>query len=267
MGRSVQLKVIRYNLWISCYNRKMGKRKTTDKFHHGSLKETLIASAIKFLQKNPVESLSMKTLALSAGVSQPAPYRHFKSRDELLAAISEQGFDIQFRYMLEAYMANRENPGELYHCLAQAFFRMGLDYPQHFKLMLSSHIVPSEKYPALLLAAGRNYALLKKMVETCQTAGIVGPGDPYHKSMHCWSLVTGFTTLYAEGRLEWLGVTPKNAQLALRILVDQYRLGSQSALKENKGFAPFKSDFSAPHLVCLKDAERELDKVLNPGAS
>jgi AcrR family transcriptional regulator len=236
--------------------------KSTDSYHHGNLRESLISAAIRFLEKNPLEKLSLRTLAVKAGVSQAAPYRHFKDRNEVLAAISQEGFELKFKYMLESFSKNSKDPRELLHGCAQAYFKMGLLHPQHFKLMLTSPVCPSPEYPGLERAAGMAFGLLKKIIEVCQNAKVVGPGDPYHKSMHCWAMVNGFTTLYAEGRLDWLGVTKDNASDALRIFVDQFLAGHQSKLPTDSKFKVFATPDAKQSLEHLKQAELAVDQIL-----
>ena len=239
-----------------------GAVKSIEAYHHGNLRESLIAAAVKFLEKNPLEKLSLRTLALKAGVSQAAPYRHFKDRNEILAAISQQGFELKFKYMLEAFLANQGNPKELFNACAYAFFKMGLLHPQHFKLMLTSSVCPSPEYPELERAAGLSFALLKKMVEICQSAGVIGPGDPFHKSMHCWAVVTGFTTLYVEGRLTWLGINRANASAALRVFVEQFLHGQQSALEPPSDFKLFSTQETQESLVKTNKAVATVEQIL-----
>lgn len=231
-------------------------------YHHGNLRDSLLTAALKFLEKNPLEKLSLRTLAMKAGVSQAAPYRHFTDRNAVLAAISQQGFELKFKYMLESFIENQGNPRELIHGCAQSYFKMGLLHPQHFKLMLTSPVCPSAEYPELERSAGLAFALLKKVVGICQKAGVIGPGDPYHKSMHCWAMVNGFTTLYADGRLEWLGVVDENAKAALRIFVEQFLSGHQSTLHANAQFTLFTSKVSEGSLEKLKQAEAAIDQIL-----
>lgn len=236
--------------------------KSADHYHHGNLRETLIQTAVRFLEKNPLEALSLRTLAAKAGVSQAAPYRHFKDRNELLAAISQQGFEIKFKFMLESFLKNREHPRELLHGCAQSYFKMGLLYPQHFKLMMTSPVCPAPEYPELEQAAGMAFGLLKKTIELCQKAGVVGPGDPYHKSMHCWAVVNGFTTLYADGRLTWLGLDEHNAATALRVFVDQFLSGHQSPLASSTDFRLFATSESAESRANLDRAELAIEEIL-----
>lgn len=74
----------------------------------------------------------------------------------------------------------------------------------------------------------------------------MGAGDPYHKALHCWSVVHGFTNLYTEGRFEWLGVTSKNAEAALKSLLDQFLAGSKNPMAPTD-FSPLNTKESSSY--------------------
>ncbi len=233
------------------------------RYHHGNLRGALVRAAVKFLEKKSVDDLSLRKLATAAGVSQAAPYRHFKDKESLLAAISQEGFERQFAQMFLVLKTHGHDGVRLLHACARSYFQIGLEHPQHFRLMMSSRVCPTEEHPALQGAAFKSYALLKIIIERCQTLGAVGQGDPYHKALHCWIVVHGFTTLHVEDRLSWLGVADENANEALAILVDQFRLGHQSVLSVSKKFAPLQGAAFAAEREGLKGAEQAILAALN----
>jgi AcrR family transcriptional regulator len=61
-------------------------------YHHGSLREALIADGRRLLVEEGVQAVTLRELARRAGVSHGAPGRHFADRDALLAAIAASGF-------------------------------------------------------------------------------------------------------------------------------------------------------------------------------
>ena len=63
------------------------------KYHHGNLKEELISSACKICEASGHDHMSLRSIAKEANVSQTAPYRHFKTKECLLAEVSKRGFD------------------------------------------------------------------------------------------------------------------------------------------------------------------------------
>jgi AcrR family transcriptional regulator len=220
------------------------KRKV-DTYHHGDLKASLLETAIELLKTRHPSELSLRELAREAGVSQTAPYRHFKNKEELFAALGQQGFEIQNQYMLEAWLKYQDNPLNLYLQCGLSYFRMGLQHPQHFKLMFGSPIVEKEKHPEFLLAASKTFVLLRNMIQLCQKHNVIGAGDPYHKAINCWAVVHGYTNLFTECRFEWLGMTSEKAESALLLLLRQYLDGDKTPLQSSKeDFRPFQTEYS-----------------------
>ena len=62
------------------------------KYHHGNLKQVLLDCACETCETEGADALSLRGLAKKANVSQTAPYRHFATKQELLACIAEEGF-------------------------------------------------------------------------------------------------------------------------------------------------------------------------------
>lgn len=234
------------------------KEENVNPYHHGDLRRSLVSTAVELLKTLHPQELSLRELARKAGVSQAAPYRHFKNKEELLAAISQEGFEIKFSYMKDAIRTYRTNPREMYIQCGLSYFRMGKLHPQHFRLMVSSNVKPCPEYPELLKIAAATYVLVRDMVMICQEAGVIGPGDPYLRAMHCWTTVNGFTALYADKRLDWLGIEDDNAESFLRTLLEQSLAGAKYPLV--LGSPPcqlFQTEFSAAHLAMMEAEKLE----------
>src|SRR5258708_34865679 len=75
------------------------RRKAADAYQHGDLREALIQAGLKLLSEGGVESLGLRAAAELAGVSHAAPYRHFRDKGALVAAIAEEGFTLLTRSM------------------------------------------------------------------------------------------------------------------------------------------------------------------------
>ena len=52
-------------------------------YHHGNLKQELIDCACKMCERDGYTKLSIRSLAKESNVSQTAPYRHFKTKEDL----------------------------------------------------------------------------------------------------------------------------------------------------------------------------------------
>ena len=60
-------------------------------YHHGDLRNALIAQAVEVVGQKGVEGVSLRGLARLVGVSHAAPLRHFPNRGALLAAVLTEG--------------------------------------------------------------------------------------------------------------------------------------------------------------------------------
>jgi len=61
-------------------------------YHHGNLRVALLDAAIHLIAEVGPAGFNLREVARRAGVSHNAPYRHFRNRDDLMAAVAEQGF-------------------------------------------------------------------------------------------------------------------------------------------------------------------------------
>src|ERR1700753_53209 len=100
-------------------------RKPRQSYHHGDLREALIQAALREAEQGGPEAISIKALAKTIGVSQPAPYRHFADRDALLVAVTAEAFR-QFNTTLREALAKSSRRSKLSR-LAQAALVFGLE--------------------------------------------------------------------------------------------------------------------------------------------
>src|SRR6266540_5232917 len=59
-------------------------------YHHGDLRRALVDAAIELVRDRGPDGFTLREAARRVGVSQTAPYRHFATKDALLAAVAEQ---------------------------------------------------------------------------------------------------------------------------------------------------------------------------------
>lgn len=170
-------------------------RGKTTAYHHGDLKSALILAARAALQTSPPEAISLTSLALQLGVSQPAPYRHFDSRNALFNAVAEHGFE-QLREAL--HVAEQAGPAEdALHRLGMAYVDFGRENWGVYKLMFSRRLLaPAAHEGAMARLADASFDLLAGQV-TLRVGASRGP----RASVAIWAALHGLVTLDAEGLL------------------------------------------------------------------
>lgn len=85
-------------------------------YHHGNLRQALLDAALALIEAGEEQGVSLRTVAARAGVSNAAPYRHFKDREALMAAVATIGFE----RLLQSLRRARESAGEGAELLAMA---------------------------------------------------------------------------------------------------------------------------------------------------
>tara|TARA_R110001599_G_scaffold117215_2_gene285357 strand:- start:204 stop:848 length:645 start_codon:yes stop_codon:yes gene_type:complete len=104
-------------------------------YHHGDLKEALIAASHKILKKKGADSLSLRAIAAEAGVSHMAPYSHFKSKKSLFQEVAASGFDELASKMISDSKSLTNAP-ELILSYGVTYIEFALAQPQLYRLML-----------------------------------------------------------------------------------------------------------------------------------
>jgi AcrR family transcriptional regulator len=177
--------------------------KAPDVYHHGDLRAALIAAAREVLETTPPEAITLKSLAARLGVSQPAPYRHFSSRDALLAAVAADGFE-RFRAQLTE-AEQRAADGEKFEAGCLAYVKFGRANRGVYRLMFASNLLKTAGDEALEHAAAAAFDLLLAGV-----SHFVPAEHAYATAVWVWSTLHGLVMLEAEGLLS--GPRPSQVQ-------------------------------------------------------
>ena len=127
-------------------------------YHHGNLKKELIRCACKMCERDGYTKLSIRSLAKESNVSQTAPYRHFKTKEDLYAAIAKEGFEKLNKEMSSIKTKNSKN--YLINC-GKAYISFGLKNANTYDLMFGTAVGNFADYPDLLKSANETYDNMK----------------------------------------------------------------------------------------------------------
>ena len=123
-------------------------------YHHGNLKKELLSCASKMCERDGYTKLSIRSLAKESNVSQTAPYRHFKTKEDLYAEVAKEGFNKLFK-AISKYNSN-DHERDIIDA-AKAYIRFGLKNANTYDLMFGTAIKDFTKYPKLFQAANQTY--------------------------------------------------------------------------------------------------------------
>lgn len=179
-------------------------------YHHGNLISDLKNHAIKMIKTKGVNQLNLRDLAAKCGVSATAVYRHYESKQHLLAAIAQEGF-----IQLQQAMSEAKEPHKL-QMIGVAYIHFALQHPVEFQLMFGAFL-EKEKYPSLYLASQEAYQILRTQVAKGVEEGLM-VGDIDSLTRAAWATVHGTAMLLLDNQfvIERNQVIDSN-QIALEI--------------------------------------------------
>jgi AcrR family transcriptional regulator len=178
--------------------KRSAKRET---YHHGDLRQALVDAARALLAESGPSGLSLRAAARNAGVSQTAPYRHFASREDMLAAVAEDGFRRLHDRMVVGVAGERSK--RALQRIAIEYVRFALEYPAEYRVMFGregAELERTEASAALTDASRAVMQLLQGGIEEMQKAGVVRRGSSSIMALAAWGLVHGLVMLVLDGQ-------------------------------------------------------------------
>ena len=126
-------------------------------YHHGNLREQLIFCAYDWISTNGIESISLRKIAKIAKVSQTAPYRHFNSKEHMLAEVATLGFE-KFSSEMNKNKATDNPADDLVKC-GVTYIEFGLAN-EHIIDLMFNYPMKKTDFPELLAAADKAFGML-----------------------------------------------------------------------------------------------------------
>jgi AcrR family transcriptional regulator len=139
----------------------------TDTYHHGNLKAALMKAAFQVIRKTGVESLTLREIARQAGVSHNAPYRHFASKEDLIAALATDTLRQMTAAVREAVAGESQLEPRL-RAAARAYLNYALKNPARFQLTFHAAF-DRESFEEYVAAYTESLALLAELVPAPDT--------------------------------------------------------------------------------------------------
>ena len=125
-----------------------------------NLREACLREALAIIETKGLESLSLREVSRRLGVSHQAPYKHFRSRDHILAEVVSRAF-ASFAQYLEDRPRTGDPDGDLRE-MGLAYFRYALAHPLQYRLMFGTPLPDPEVHPEMMQQAQHAFSLLRE---------------------------------------------------------------------------------------------------------
>lgn len=183
-----------------------------DSYHHGGLREALIAAAREQIAENGADNFSLADACRRAGVSTAAPYKHFRDRDEILEEVTSKGFDALADKSMEAI--SKHGPGTLEAMIAMghAYVDFALEQTGLFRLMFGQRPAIKDREHVILTGRTCFGQVIEQVGIYCEKQNVDGDADEI--AIRLWTFVHGAASLLIDQ--DYARVAP---DLDVRVLI------------------------------------------------
>ncbi|GLY29733.1 TetR family transcriptional regulator [Kineosporia sp. NBRC 101731] len=151
------------------------------------------------LRERGGDKFSLNELARRIGVSPASAYRHFASKDALLAAVCSEGYRELSTALLCPFPASFD-AGQRVIELGIRYVQFSVDNGDVFSMMFGSHPLDSET------VGTDTFVPLLEAVAEAQKTGHMVPGDAREAAVAVWIALHGMAVLSLSGGLRGLGI-------------------------------------------------------------
>ena len=179
------------------------------------LREACIDEALAIIERDGVEALSLREVARRLGVSHQAPYKHYPSRDHLLAEVVRRAF-AAFADHLDARPREPDAFADL-HAMGRAYLDYASRHPLHYRLIFGTPLPDAEAHPEMMTRGRYAFALLEEAIAALDAArpAAARAAEPRLDALHVWSMLHGMASIAQTSALHSLKL-PKPVMAAMQ---------------------------------------------------
>ncbi len=183
------------------------------------LKDRIVDEAFRVIEDKGVDQLSFREIARRLGVSHQAPYKHFPSRDHILAAVIARCFG-----SFAAHLQTRpdgDDPFEDLRHMGMAYLDFARAHPLRYRLMFNTRLPDGAAHPEMLAQAQHAFSLLRERLETMDLAELNHdiPDPAKHDAFFIWSALHGLASLMQSDATATIGLDEDARAIAVERLM------------------------------------------------
>lgn len=156
------------------------------------LKEACIQAAREVIAEQGVEGLSMRDVSRKLDISHQAPYRHFPSRDHLLAEIMRRCFEDFALFLDQHAQASMEDP---LRGMGEAYMNYAARKPLEYRLMFGTPWPEPAAHPDLVKHAVHAFDVLRQTLMNHHGDDPDAKKQAELEAMFIWSTLHGLATI------------------------------------------------------------------------
>lgn len=164
-------------------------------------RDKILTQACELLIAGGLDGLSMRELARRLGVTAPALYRHYASKEKVLVDVVGEAIKTFAQYLYKALEGR--TPMERFSLTGMRYVDFALEHPQFYEIIHVSHqLIGLEELPRE--ASAQSCATGQFMVDRVREGvecGMLRKADVNDVAMSIWAHAHGIVSLYHRGLL------------------------------------------------------------------
>ena len=165
-------------------------------------REKILTCACDLYLEDGLDGFSMRKLARAVGVTAPALYRHFESKEAVLLHVVAEAYERLAHYLYRALEGR--TPEERFRMAGQGYLDFALEQPRLYEVLFANPDLMgvgegSPEVEAKACAVGQFW---NDRVRECIDTGLFRPIDPEQVGVTMWSHSHGLISLYLMGAFQ-----------------------------------------------------------------
>lgn len=162
-------------------------------------RDKILGCACDLYLSEGLDGFSMRKLARQVGVTAPALYRHYESREHVLGDVVREAHHAFTAYLYRALEGRTAL--ERIRRAGEGYLDFALEHPRWYQLLfISPEHMGMAELPEDIEAMGcALHQFWVDRVRECMDEGILKPGDPIQMSLTMWAHAHGLVSLYHHG--------------------------------------------------------------------
>lgn len=174
------------------------------------LKEACVRAAHDFIAEHGVERLSLREVARRLGVSHQAPYKHYPSRDHLLAEVIRRCFRRFADYLDDR--GSQADPREDLGALGRRYLAFAAAHPLEYRLMFGTPWPESAERSGLVEDARHALDVLRAVLRRIHGVDRSQRARVDLDAMFIWSQMHGLASIAQANVMDHLGLAPQTSR-------------------------------------------------------
>jgi len=163
-------------------------------------KQRLLDVTRKMIDINGIDSVNMRDLGKEINLSRSAVYRHFRNKDDLLAAIVTENFEMLKDSLLNL-IDEINDPRKLISAILYNYYDFGVRNREQYQLMFHKQWDRAQ-FSDLYILASKPFRIVEKCFDKIQSLEYDMKNSPKELTAMVFAFIHGLVELNSTGHLE-----------------------------------------------------------------